>query len=77
MNKNKKFNYRKVMFTLTPEQEKFLNDFCSEVKSHKGSSLSKTEIIRALVDYFATLKFDLSGIKDEKDLLERIKKAAK
>lgn len=77
MNKNKKFEYRKVMITLTPEQEKFLDEFCSEVRSQKGSSLSRTEIIRALVDYLATIKIDLHGIKDEKQLLERIKNAVK
>ncbi len=77
MNKNKKFDYRKVMVTFTPEQEKFLNDFCSEVKSQKGASLSRTEIIRALVDFLATLNVDLHGIRDEKELLERIKSAVK
>jgi hypothetical protein len=77
MNKNKKFDYRKVMITLTPEQGEFLDRFCSEVRTLKGSSLSRTEIIRALVDYFATLKLNLKGIKDEVDLLDRIKKALK
>ena len=75
MNKNISFEYRKVMITLTPEQERFLDAFRSEVRTLKGSSLSRTEIIRALVDYLATLKLNLKDIKDEKDLLERIRKA--
>jgi len=75
MNKNKSFEYRKVMITLKPEQEKFLDELRGEIRSLKGSSMSRTEIIRALVDYLATLDMDLSGIHDEYDLLEKIKQA--
>ena len=62
MNKSKGLaggDYRKVMITLTPQQEAFLDTIRNEIKARKGHSLSRTEIIRALVDYLATL--DLSS----------------
>ncbi|MCP4648619.1 MAG: hypothetical protein GY853_00880 [PVC group bacterium] len=75
MNKNKKLadgNYRKVMITLVQEQEQFLDKLRMEIAKKSNTRMSRTEIIRALVDYLATLKLNLSGIKDEKDLKKRI-----
>jgi hypothetical protein len=79
MNKSKGLaggDYRKVMITLTPQQEAFLDTIRNEIKARKGHSLSRTEIIRALVDYLATLDLSLEGVRDEEMLRERIIAAA-
>lgn len=75
MNKNKSFEYRKVMITLKPEQEAFLDELCTSIRSCGGTSISRTEVIRALVDYLKLLPLNHEDIRDEYDLLERIKSA--
>ncbi len=78
MNKNKKLNdenYRKVMVTLIPKQEQFLDKLRLQISEKSNTRISRTEIIRALVDYLSTLKLNLKDISDERDLLKRIKEA--
>jgi hypothetical protein len=78
MNKSKGLaggEYRKVMITLTPNQENFLDNLRNEIRGQKGASVSRTEIIRALVELLATFKLNLKDVHDEDELLNRFKQA--
>lgn len=55
----------------------WLQDLSSRMKSSGGYKLPKSYIIRALLDAAMHLKIDVSGVKTEKELVERIKKAIK
>jgi len=68
--------YRKATVTLEEGQENFIDDVRRRIKKSGGFSLARTEIVRTAIDLLRYLKvnsMDLSGIKHEEDLLEKIK----
>jgi hypothetical protein len=69
--------YRKVTITLGEEQENFIDDIRKEIKKNDGYRLGRTEIIRTAIQFLKHLKINsmnLSGIKNEDDLLDKIKR---
>lgn len=68
--------YRKATVTLEDSQENFMDDVRRKIKKSGGFSLARTEVVRAAIDLLRFLKIntmDLSGIKHEEDLLNKIK----
>lgn len=64
--------YRKVTITLPPEHEAFLADFALRLRTEGGRKLATTEIVRALILALRRLDPDLSQVKTEEELAERI-----
>lgn len=50
---------------------------CIEARTNGGKAISKAEIIRSLIDLAMASDVDLSGIEDEDELSERLKRAIK
>lgn len=67
----------KVTIVLAPEQTAFLDQLCINVRMKGGGNFDRSKILRALVMALKASKLDVSGAKDENDLVERIKKAIK
>jgi len=62
----------RVPISITKEMEAWLQNLSSRMKSSEGYKLPRSYIIRALVDAAMELKIDVSGVKTEKELTERI-----
>ncbi|OGF44719.1 MAG: hypothetical protein A2536_09230 [Candidatus Firestonebacteria bacterium RIFOXYD2_FULL_39_29] len=73
---NKGKHYRAEL-TLPEALGKFLVEFGAESKRSGGYNLPKTEIIRALIRVLMKLNVDVTGVKDEDELVERIMQAIK
>ncbi|MDD5236556.1 MAG: hypothetical protein PHU91_02710 [Candidatus Omnitrophica bacterium] len=67
----------RVPISITKEMESWLQDLSSKMKSSGGYKLPKSYIIRALLDAAMSLKIDVSQVKTEEELVERILKAIK
>ena len=65
----------RVPISITKEMEAWLQDLSSRMKSSGGYKLPKSYIIRALLDAAMNLKIDISQVKTEEELVERILKA--
>lgn len=50
----------------------WLEDKCREARRNKGKAIRKAAIIRALIDAAMASPIDLSGLRRDSDLLERI-----
>jgi hypothetical protein len=68
--------YRKVTITLTPPLEEWLDHLRTEIRRRGGKSLGRTELIRASLAYVQTLDLDVTGVTDEVELAEHIRRAA-
>ena len=53
----------------------WLEDRCREARKGGGRAIRKAAIIRALLDVAMEAKVDLSGLRHEDDLLDRLRKA--
>ncbi len=51
----------------------WLEDRCREARKNGGRAIRKAAIIRALLDTAIDSPIDLNGLRDQDDLLERIK----
>ncbi|MDP2659302.1 MAG: hypothetical protein Q8R28_01050 [Dehalococcoidia bacterium] len=51
----------------------WLEDRCREARKNGGRAIRKAAIIRALLDAAMDSPIDLKGLRDQDDLLERIK----
>lgn len=67
----------RVPISITKEMEAWLQDLSNKMKSSGGYKLPKSYIIRALLDAAMELKIDVSGVKSEEELVDRILKAIK
>jgi len=67
----------RVPISITKDMEKWLQNLANEMKSSGGYKLPKSYIIRALLDAAMTLKIDVSGVKNEEELVKRIHSAIK
>ena len=67
----------RVPISITKEMESWLQDLSNRMKSSGGYKLPKSYIIRALLDAAMNLKIDVSEVKTEEELVERITKAIK
>ncbi len=53
----------------------WLEDRCREARRRRGRAIRKAAIIRALIDVAMEAPIDLSGLRREDDLVDRIRKA--
>jgi len=67
----------RVPISITKDMEAWLQSLSNEMKSSGGYKLPKSYIIRALLDAAMTLKIDVSGVKDEGELVKRVLSAIK
>jgi len=67
----------RVPISITKEMEAWLQDLSNRMKSTGGYKLPKSYIIRALLDAARRLKIDVSGVKTEDELAERILEAVR
>ena len=67
----------RIPISITKGMDFWLQKLSSEMKSSGGYKLPKSYIIRALLDAAMSLRIDVSGVKTEEELIERILKAIK
>ena len=67
----------RVSISITKEMESWLQELSSQMKSSGGYKLPKSYINRALLNAAMKLDIDVSGVKTEDELVERILKAVK
>ena len=58
---------------LEERQIDWLEDKCREARKHGGKAIRKAAIIRALIDAAMESPIDLSGLRRDADLIERIR----
>jgi hypothetical protein len=58
---------------LEEQQIDWLEDKCREARKHGGKAIRKAAIIRALIDAAMESPIDLSGLRRESELIERIR----
>lgn len=67
----------RVPISITKEMELWLQDLSNNMKSSGGYKLPKSYVVRALLNAAMSLKIDVSGVKTEGELAERISDAIK
>jgi hypothetical protein len=67
----------RVPISISKEAESWLQSLSNEMKVTGGYKLPKSYIMRSILSAIMKLKIDVSGIKSEKDLEERIREAIK
>lgn len=71
-----KSEYFRVNLTLPESLDRFLEELGTEAKAQRGYKLPKTLIMRALIRMLGELEVDVSGVRSEDELLERMRAAA-
>lgn len=71
-----KSQYFRINLTLPEALDRFLEEVGMEARAPKGYKLPKTMIVRALVRMMGEMDVDVSGIKTEEELIERLHQAA-
>jgi hypothetical protein len=66
-------DWHKVTVVLTRKQLVFLDNLSNSIRAKSGAAVSRSEIIRALVDATDHGKIDLTGLQSEKELRENVK----
>lgn len=69
--------FRKVTIILAERHEDIIDGIRKEIRSKNKYRFGRTEVIRALIDSLKGVKFDLSGIEDEEDLVKKFKQHIK
>jgi hypothetical protein len=72
-----KSGYFRLNLTLPHELDEKLSAIGARSRATGGVKIRKTEILRALARWLVELRVDLSGLKGEEDLLERLRKCAR
>jgi len=70
-----KENYLRVPITMPEEMFSYLEEMSLKSKVTGGRKLANTSIVRACVSAIMDLNVDVTAVKDEEELKERIKKA--
>lgn len=70
-----KENYLRVPITMPRELFSYLEQVSLDAKESGGHKLPNTAIVRALIKVMMDLEVDVSGVKDEDQLKERIMQA--
>ena len=65
----------RVPISITKGMESWLQDLSNQMKSTGGYKLPKSYVIRALLEAAMNLKIDVSRVKTEDELVDRILKA--
>ena len=67
----------RVPISITRKTELWLQNLSNEMKATGGYKLPKSYVIRSMINALMKLKIDVSGVKSEKDLEEKIVEAIK
>ena len=67
----------RIPISITREMELWLQNLSNEMKATGGYKLPKSYVIRSMINTLMKLKIDVSGVKSEKDLEEKIVEAIK
>ena len=67
----------RVPISITKDMETWLQDLANKMKESGGYKLPKSYVIRGLLDAAMNLKIDVSGVKSEDELKERLLEAIK
>ncbi len=67
----------RVPITITKDMEIWLQDLANRMKESGGYKLPKSYVIRGLLDAAMNLEIDVSGVKSEDELEERLLEAIK
>ena len=62
----------RIPISITREMELWLQNLSNEMKATGGYKLPKSYVIRSMINALMKLKIDVSGVKSEKDLEEKI-----
>ena len=62
----------KLSVFLNQEEDSYLERLSSEAKFGGGKKISKTKLIEAMVRAFRGSKLDVSGVKNDDELLKRV-----
>lgn len=77
VDKMSKKDLLRLNLTLPLDLDRVLEDIGTQARFTKGYKLSKTLIIRALVRVMKIIDVDVTAVKGEKELLERLLEAVK
>ncbi|MEW6189902.1 MAG: hypothetical protein AB1466_07360 [Actinomycetota bacterium] len=75
MEKESKKNYLRVPITMPEEMFSYLENLSLKSKVSGGRKLANTAIVRAAIKALMQLDIDVTGVKDEDELKERIMEA--
>jgi len=73
----RKQDYFRVPITMPSSMVSFLENLGIECKKSGGHKIANTMIVRSAIKLLMDMDLDISGVKSEEELEERIKKAAK
>lgn len=73
----RKQDYFRVPITMPSNMVSFLENLGIECKKSGGHKIANTMIVRSAIKFLMDLDLDISGIKSEEELENRIKEAAK
>lgn len=65
----------RIPLTISGDMDTWLLNLSSKMKASGGYKLPKSYILRALISAAMKLDIDVSGVKDEKELAEKIREA--
>ncbi len=77
LSRTPKSQYFRLNLTLPEALDRFLEEVGMEAKSTKGYKLPKTLILRALIRMMGEMDVDVSGVRTEEELIERLLQAAR
>jgi len=73
----RKQDYFRVPITMPSDMVSFLENLGVECRKSGGHKIANTMIVRSLIRLLISLDLDISGVKSEEELEERIKDAAR
>ncbi|MDD3818825.1 MAG: hypothetical protein PHG41_03200 [Actinomycetota bacterium] len=73
----KKQDYFRVPITMPSDMVSYLENLGIECKKSGGHKIANTMIVRSAIRLLMDMDLDISGVKSEEELEERIKEAAK
>jgi len=73
----RKQDYFRVPITMPSEMVSFLENLGIECKKSGGHKIANTEIVRSLIRLLMDMDIDLSRVKTEEELEDRVKEAAR
>ena len=73
----RKQDYFRVPITMPSNMVSFLENLGIECRKSGGHKIANTMIVRSAITLLMDLDMDISGIKSEEELVDRIKEAAK
>jgi hypothetical protein len=73
----KKQDYFRVPITMPSDMVSYLENLGIECKKSGGHKIANTMIVRSAIKLLMDMDLDISGIRSEEELEERIKEAAR